>query len=204
MRKIISAAAALALLLALCVPSFAANCQVTLSSAEATVGEEFTVSVVVGSPAALATLRLSYDTNYLQYVSGGFSGGGGFVTLDYEYEGIGTGTASFSVLFKAVKTGTTLVRVTECMVLDGSGTEYSVSTGTSIVSIQPAHIPGDMDGDGVVNNKDALALFRCVSGIHSSVTVPEKYTDVNGDGVVNNRDALALFRYVSGIPVTLY
>ena len=203
MRRMISAAAALALLLALCVPSFAANCQVMLSGADATLGEEFSVSVSVSAPTALATLRLSYDTEYLQYVSGGFSGGSGSVTLDYEYESIGTGTAAFSVCFKALKTGSTTVSVSECMVLDGTGAEYTVSAGTASVTIRPAHTPGDMNGDNSVNNRDALALFRYVSGVRSALSVPEEYADVNGDHAVNNRDALLLFRYVSGIPVVL-
>lgn len=58
-------------------------------------------------------------------------------------------------------------------------------------------IPGDINGDGLVNSKDALTLFRAVSG------GSESSADVNGDGLVNAVDAAHLFSYVSGEPVEL-
>lgn len=54
--------------------------------------------------------------------------------------------------------------------------------------------PGDCNGDGVIDNKDVVTLFRLVSG-----SVPEyNYVyDVNGDGFIDNKDVVALFRSVS-------
>ena len=51
-------------------------------------------------------------------------------------------------------------------------------------------IPGDINGDGLVNSKDAIALFRAVA------VGSETAADVNGDGLVNAVDAAHLFAYV--------
>lgn len=57
-------------------------------------------------------------------------------------------------------------------------------------------IPGDIDGDKKVNNKDAIALFRYVADW--DVAVDYKALDVNGDNKINNKDAITLFRFVAG------
>ena len=56
-------------------------------------------------------------------------------------------------------------------------------------------ITGDADGDGELNNKDVVELFRYASAAAS----PEysKILDVNEDGEVNNKDVAALFSMVS-------
>jgi hypothetical protein len=61
--------------------------------------------------------------------------------------------------------------------------------------------PGDINGDGTVNNKDIVALFRYTSGNTGEVNVIA--LDPNGDGTVNNKDIVFLFRYVSGAAVIL-
>ena len=61
--------------------------------------------------------------------------------------------------------------------------------------------PGDINGDGAVNNKDIIALFRYTSG--STGGVDERALDPNGDGAVNNKDIVYLFRYVSGADIKL-
>ena len=66
---------------------------------------------------------------------------------------------------------------------------------------QPEGIPGDINGDGKVNNKDASALFQHLSGW--DVEVDEARLDVNGDGKVNNKDASLLFQYLSGWDVEI-
>ena len=64
------------------------------------------------------------------------------------------------------------------------------------------HVPGDINNDGVVNNKDFSRLFQYLSGWN--VVVNEAALDVNGDGSVNNKDATRLFQYVSGWNVNIY
>ena len=62
--------------------------------------------------------------------------------------------------------------------------------------------PGDINGDGEVNNKDVTRLFRYLSGY--DVEVVEAALDVNGDGSVNNKDLTRLFRYLSGYDVSIH
>ena len=56
-------------------------------------------------------------------------------------------------------------------------------------------LKGDCDGNGEVNNKDVVTLFRYVSG--DEKVEDESAYDFNGDGEVNNKDVVELFRYVS-------
>ena len=82
------------------------------------------------------------------------------------------------------------------------------STESNVVfGVENGHItiadytPGDITGDGEVNNKDVTRLFRYLSGYE--VDVDEAALDVNGDGEVNNKDLTRLFKYVSGYDVTI-
>lgn len=61
-------------------------------------------------------------------------------------------------------------------------------------------IIGDVNGDGVVNNKDRLILTRYLAGWDSygEDTVDLVAADVNGDGNVNNKDRLILTRHLAG------
>jgi len=61
--------------------------------------------------------------------------------------------------------------------------------------------PGDINGDGKVNNKDASRLFQYLSGW--DVEVDASRLDINGDGKVNNKDASRLFQYLSGWDVEI-
>ena len=62
-------------------------------------------------------------------------------------------------------------------------------------AIYAAAVPGDMNGDDEVNNKDVVTLFRYVS---AGITAEdESMYDINGDNEVNNKDVVALFRAVS-------
>lgn len=59
-----------------------------------------------------------------------------------------------------------------------------------------AVLSGDANGDGELDNKDVVVLFRYVSG-DSSAAVTEN-CDYNGDGEINNKDVTMLFRALSG------
>ncbi|MBQ7699092.1 MAG: DUF4838 domain-containing protein [Clostridia bacterium] len=61
--------------------------------------------------------------------------------------------------------------------------------------ITAAVLPGDTDGDGEVNNKDVVTLFRYVSA--GKKAEDESIYDYNNDNEVNNKDVVALFRAVS-------
>ena len=64
------------------------------------------------------------------------------------------------------------------------------------------YVPGDITGDGEVNNKDLTRLFRYLSGYE--VEVQEAALDVNGDGLVSNKDLTRLFRHLSGYEVEIH
>ena len=54
---------------------------------------------------------------------------------------------------------------------------------------------GDINGDGDINNKDVVLLFRYVSG--GSETIIIEAADINNDGLIDNKDVVTLFRTVS-------
>lgn len=64
------------------------------------------------------------------------------------------------------------------------------------------YLPGDINGDGSVNNKDATRLFQYLSDWE--VEVNALALDVNGDGSVNNKDFSRLFQYLSDWNVEIH
>ena len=77
---------------------------------------------------------------------------------------------------------------------------FKIAAGS--ITIGDSHIPGDINGDGTVNNKDLTRLLKYISG--ENVTVVESALDVNGDGNVNNKDLTRLLKYISGENVFIY
>lgn len=59
-------------------------------------------------------------------------------------------------------------------------------------------LPGDVNADGTVDNKDVILLFRYVAGW--SVDVDTAALDTDGDNKITNKDTITLFRYVAGWP----
>lgn len=55
--------------------------------------------------------------------------------------------------------------------------------------------PGDANGDGEIDNKDVVVLFRFVSGNKKGAV--EANCDYNTDGEINNKDVTMLFRFLS-------
>ena len=70
---------------------------------------------------------------------------------------------------------------------------FALAAGTGIFADALA---GDCNGDGVLDNKDVVLLFRYVS-VNKDGAYDEKY-DFNGDESVDNKDVVDLFREVSG------
>ena len=63
-----------------------------------------------------------------------------------------------------------------------------------------AILVGDVNGDGSVNNRDAMILDRYVAGWtgYEEKIKSMDAADLNRDGSVNNRDAMTLDRYIAG------
>ena len=66
---------------------------------------------------------------------------------------------------------------------------------------EPADLPGDVNGDGVVNNKDLGLLQRYINGW--TVSIDLNAAEVSGDGAINNKDLGLLQRYINGWNVEL-
>ncbi len=62
-------------------------------------------------------------------------------------------------------------------------------------------VPGDVNGDGKINSRDALSIIKYASG--QDVNINLNNADVNADGKVNSRDALVIIKYASGQDVQL-
>ena len=86
---------------------------------------------------------------------------------------------------------------------DGSseaGITVSKPTVTVKISVSERTVlSGDVNGDGVVDGMDAVAILRYVAGLEQSVFI-QAAADVNGDGSIDGMDAVAILRMVAGLP----
>ena len=76
----------------------------------------------------------------------------------------------------------------------------AVLTNGAVTVIE--YIPGDANGDGTVNNRDAARILQYIAGW--DVEFLEAAMDANGDGIVNNRDAARILQYIAGWDVELH
>ena len=67
--------------------------------------------------------------------------------------------------------------------------------------VVPAHLAGDVNCDGYVNNKDVVSLLRYHVGW--DVAIDFFASDVNIDNKINNKDAVLILRYINGWDVDL-
>ena len=77
-----------------------------------------------------------------------------------------------------------------------------VDESTVLVTEAPDHVPGDINGDGKLNNKDVTRLQKYLAG--EEVDVNPAALDVNGDGKVNNKDLTRLQKYLKGDEVEIH
>ena len=99
------------------------------------------------------------------------------------------------------------------------GVEYYIvaSDGTNSVSKGTAEVPytvvikdasaisriGDVDGNGVVDTKDALMIMQCINGDLIMTDDEFKRADLNGDGELSSVEALRILQYINGNVSTL-
>ena len=86
----------------------------------------------------------------------------------------------------------------------GQGTQVTAETTFDETSTIFAHwrLPGDINGDGSVNNKDVIRLQRHLKT--GDVEVMTFNLDTNGDGCVNNKDVVRLQRFLKTGDVELH
>lgn len=65
-----------------------------------------------------------------------------------------------------------------------------------------ALMSGDINGDGKLNNKDAILLMQYLAGWETAA--PAVSADINNDGKLNNKDVILLMQYLAGWEVTIY
>ena len=58
-------------------------------------------------------------------------------------------------------------------------------------------LPGDLNGDGLINTTDVVALRRHIAGGYQGA-IDEAAADVNADGICNSTDVVTLRRYIAG------
>jgi len=76
---------------------------------------------------------------------------------------------------------------------------FEVVPGKVAVS---AYTPGDINGDGMVDNKDVIRLMRHLK--YNDVEYVVDALDVNGDGEVGNKDVTRLMRYLKYNDVPIF
>ena len=111
LRSITAGAAFVIFAVMLSIKAYGADFNASVSSGEATQGENVTVTVNMSSDVTVGAydLTLTYDANILEYVSGADGGGGGSLRLynDSNY----AGSYTVTVTFKAIGAGSTKLSV---------------------------------------------------------------------------------------------
>lgn len=67
--------------------------------------------------------------------------------------------------------------------------------------IKANYVPGDINGDGVVNKKDSLLMKMYLAD--NSTDIDKEAADVFHDGVINKKDSLYLKQFLAGLDVEL-
>ena len=92
---------------------------------------------------------------------------------------------------------------TKTETIPASGHDYVNGICTRCHTADPDHrLPGDINGDREVNNKDLTRLAQYLAG--RNVSYVEGSLDINGDGAVNNKDLTRLAQHLAGRNVEIH
>lgn len=138
LKQCLALAVAITLVLGLTTPwsRAAGTCVVTFSDPTVTVGNNVTVTVRVTGSVYVGTVKVAYDPNYLQFISGDLGYGyqdGNVIVMDKENPT--PGNMTFSMTFKALKVGQTTIQNYENSMADGNGDILNTTPGYSNVTI---------------------------------------------------------------------
>ncbi len=196
--------------------------QITVDSMTTCIGNEITVNVdVTGNPGVSAMqLSVSYsDSLTLTKIEYNNAMGGNSIlpqnltspikltwadpTRDYTAVNFTFATLTFTVKEDAKAPDAANIQITydpeNIYNLAENNIHCAVNNG--VITILPC-VPGDINGDQVVNMKDYSRLFQYIAGWDVEVNAPT--LDVNGDGAVNMKDYSRLFQYIAGWDVEIY
>ncbi|MBO5042589.1 MAG: Ig-like domain-containing protein [Clostridia bacterium] len=196
--------------------------QVVISSHEALPGEtvKVTVSLENNPGIASAILNVSFDQSLLTLLSVEYNTAMGGQTVPPQSmnssvtlywvspfadmsEDCVFATLTFKVSENAKAGDSTKLNITY-----EPDNVYNLAEENVALNITPGevtvidYIPGDINGDGVVNNKDVTRLMQYFAGW--SVTVNTPALDVNNDGSYNNKDVTRLMQYLAGWNVEIH
>lgn len=76
-------------------------------------------------------------------------------------------------------------------------THFSVYAVAQLAETAP--LPGDANGDGKVNTRDARLVLQFTAGLIGEEDLQLDLADINGDGKVNTRDARAILQQTAGL-----
>lgn len=190
------------------------------SSAGKTIQMDITIQNNIGFGGM--AFDIIYDNNILELVSCELSIGGSICTnsgidtypnkINFQYAGIenvtGDGVLA-SLTFKIKDTaqaGNSTVRIvpeegTFFYYADKVEADFTVDCFDGVVEVVE-HTPGDTNGDGKINNRDAARILQYLAGWDVECNLAA--LDINGDGKINNRDAARLLQYLAGWNVEIY
>ena len=188
---------------------------IEIGSATTGPGKEIQIPVSLVNNPGIASFQLDvqYDASILEWtglekasIGGTWDAAVGESILWIDADDYTGNGVIFTLTFKVkddAETGTTTVTVTYDAdnVFDENGTNVALAVVPGTITIK-THTPGDINGDGSVNNKDLLWLMKYIKG--KDVVVVEEALDVNGDGNRNNKDLLWLMKYLKGKDVVIY
>ncbi|MBR2010810.1 MAG: bacterial Ig-like domain-containing protein [Clostridia bacterium] len=196
--------------------------KIVIDNANATTGKTVVVNISLKNNPGIASMKLNvaYDQSVLTLTDITYNSemGGQFqlpqdmdapVILNwyngwnnYSEDGV-FATLTFTVAEDATHDSYTDIKVTYdpedvYNILEQNVTFYAEGGDLHVIE----YVPGDINGDGEVNNKDVTRMSQYLSGW--DVEVCEKALDVNGDGNVNNKDMTRLFQYLSNWDVEIH
>ena len=188
--------------------------QIVVGSVRARAGETVTVTVALKNNPGIASMKLkvAYGNNItLTGVEYNDTVGGQFqqpqslsspFTLNW-YNGVADSNGDFvyaTLTFK-VADDAQPDTISEIMVSYDPDDVYNIREHNVTFAVRNGsvevmkYMPGDINDDGKVNNKDLTRLFQYLSDW--DVEVNEAALDINGDSKINNKDLTRLFQYLS-------
>ena len=179
----------------------------TLGSAKACAGQEFTVELSMEKNPGIMYLsfRLDYDADALVFLGaedGLFTGWmvntkKNFLVWDQNEDRSDNGVL-LRLRFRAKEvapTGETAIALAEPFATNYAEELLGIGSAPGVVTILP-HTPGDVNGDGEVDGRDLVRLRKYLVGIEDAMIV-EANANVDGDQDIDIFDLVRLRKYLA-------